>query len=400
MPPHLIADSVISIAAVLGLIILYRVLKASEGRSPLNRRFLFAIIVIGAMIFARVLQWFTGIGVFGNFTFLAASLVPLAALLITEGVLRRHAPRLVKLWAVAGTAILILFTFLPWGNGSLIPLLSLAAFQMLTFLIIGYLVLTRDRDTLSEAENLIVTRLALSLLLILPFALSDFRTDFLDPPVRLSGVAILVMCWLVVSLGRGTISHLEIMRTLGALAFSALGAGISVAWLADMDFRTTVQTIAIVLSAALLVTLFNEARALRRDRERDSLLGYLASADWSDPARFLHGLQRLAMVRGALVLSPEDLKDFDEAFFAALTAQPIRRKSALNTASQNEVEDQFRWFFEKFGVTHALLITQQPVRILALNLPPLAASQAAEFELQVTQKVAQMLSSSRDASHD
>jgi hypothetical protein len=89
-----------------------------------------------------------------------ASLIPLGALVVTEGILRRHAPRAAKIAALAGVVLI--------GFGGAIGLESytkpyaiiLALFQLAGFAICAWLLAMRDRDTLMASENRSIGRLA------------------------------------------------------------------------------------------------------------------------------------------------------------------------------------------------------------------------------------------------
>lgn len=392
MQSHLIADSFVSLAAFLGLLILRVTLKHSEASTPLNDRFLFAIKVVSAIILSRVLWWLTDIRLFDVITIIAAGLVPLATLILCEGLLLRHAPKIMKWLAAGGAVLFLVLAFFPPSLVDPARVIALLVFQSTMFLAVGYLVLSRDKDSLSVAENSTVERLGLSLLLILPFVVSDYRSDFLDVPVRMSGIAILFMCWLAISIGRGNLSHREISRSFFMMAFSAIAAGAAISWLADFDMRTTVQCTAIIVSATVLASIYNEGKTTQRDEERDSLLRYVAEVKTEEPEVFLRGLQNHSLVEGALILNTKDLTDFDETFPDCFTTNPIRKLSEMGKENSQSHDEQLSWFFEKYDATHAMLAAREPFTVVALNMPTLAVSPGADVELQAVQRMAYLLS--------
>ena len=388
MPVDLIADTFVSISAVVGLLILRAMLKTS-ARTPVTVRFLFGIDVVAVLMFTRVLFWLTGNWIFATAVVIAAGLIPLATLLLCEGLLQRHAPRLLK-WVAAGGALafLVLAFVDPQSLGVAIGLVVLQTF---VFFSAGYLVLTRDRDSLSAAENGAVERIGLSLLLILPFAITDYRSELIDTPVRLSGIAVLFLCWLSVSLRRGGFNHREVQSSFLILLCVPIVAGLVIAGLAEFDVRTAFQVTAIIVSAAVLSSLAIEARALRRERERASLLRYVAGST-DDPETFLSGLQSQAAVADAVILKGDELHDFDESFRDALRRHPVRRLSDLGQSDFGAGDEQLRWFFEKYAATHVLLAADDPFTVVALNIPTLSQSPSTEAELQIVQRMAHLLS--------
>jgi hypothetical protein len=159
-----------------------------------------------------------------------------------------------------------------------------------------------------------VDRLALSFLLILPLALTDFRMGPLDAPVRMSGIAILFLCWLAIGLRQhGAGLPREILTGLATLAAAMLGAGAAVAALAGLDARTTVQVVAVFAAAILLAQVHLGLRQVRRDAGASGLLHYLATAPTDDPEAFLQGLRRVGPTARAALLAGPTLGDSTRA---------------------------------------------------------------------------------------
>ncbi len=392
MPAAVIADSFVSLAAFLGLLVLRGSL--ARDRSPLNRRFLFGIDVLNIMLLSRILAWTTGVGFFGQMTEAAGGFVPLAALVLTEGLMRRHAPKPLKWIAAAGAAIVLISAFFnPQWMGQ-IRVYILIGLQLVIFISLGAWVIARDRRLLTAAENLMVDRLSLSLVLIVPFALTDFRDVLFIAPVRLSGIAILFLCWLALSYSRANLTHWEIARSFALTAAAGVSAGLVASSLAGLDGHTTIQITAIMVSATLLAQIYNERKMLYRDEERESMLRYLADGPDKSPETFLRGLQTHPSVTGALVLWEGDLKDFDDSLIHAFDGSPVRKKTASAPADRRgdtERSQQLDWFFEKYDATHAMLVSRQPLVLVALNMPTLAASPGAELELAAVQRFAALM---------
>ncbi len=158
------------LAALAGLFVVHQMVAARGPWQPLNRRFLFGLRVTILLFAGRVLLLLTGIAAFRILVLLAAALIPLAVLLLTEGLLRRHAPVAFKVVIATGTVVFGIGA--PWYGDSIDParLYGLLAFQTLGFGLSGYLVLTRDRAGLGPQENRMVGRLGLSLILLVPMA--------------------------------------------------------------------------------------------------------------------------------------------------------------------------------------------------------------------------------------
>lgn len=126
----LLVQLFLSSAALLGLFVLRGVLIARDPWDPINRRFIFGVQVTMLLFIGRILMITTGIEAFRILVLLAAGLIPLAVLLLTEGLLRRHAPPLIKLFVAGGAVIASGSAF--WYSGSIDPLrlFALLGFQL------------------------------------------------------------------------------------------------------------------------------------------------------------------------------------------------------------------------------------------------------------------------------
>lgn len=386
LSPELMADGVVTLAGAAGLALFGRHLRHETARGPAHAPFRFAIAVLLAVLAARLGFWATGWRTLDLATHLAASLLPLAALLIVEALLRRHAPLPLKAGAVAGAGALWAAVLLPVVPRE-VASGALAIFQLLGFGALGVLVLRRDRGSLSAAENAMIDRLALSFLLILPLALTDFRLGPLDAPVRMSGIAILFLCWLAIGLRQnGAGRPREILVALAALGAAMLAAGLAVAAIAGLDARTTVQVVAVFAAVILLAQVHLGLRQVRRDAGTSGLLHYLATAPHDDPEAFLDGLRRVGPTARAALLSGPALGDFDARFAALFDADPLL--SAAARRGEPAAAEQADWFFARFDATHAIRVGRAPLKLLAVNLPAMAQTPELEDELRLVARLA------------
>ncbi len=386
------ADSIVSTAALFGLMILASSIKRS-GKDSISRRFLFSLYIIQLLLFFRILTWITGIWLFDALTLMVAGILPLAMIILTEGLMRRHASKLVKMIA-AGTAIAFIPLALfpesfaePWRS-----VLLLSA-QLWAFLTAGYMVWTRDKESLSSAENIIIERIALSIPLIIPMIITDFRIPEFEVPVRLSGIAILFMCWLTVSLERSHLKNSDMLRAFLILLSGSILAGLAISYLIETDLTGYIQICVITLSATLVAVLYNDSISLRYDERRDSLLRHMAKGNIKSSASFLTGLQDHPLVEGAVILEEKDLEDFDHSLLKSVfTRDALQRKNGIIEANTSNESENLKWLFERFNATHVTLVSNTPLSLVALNMPSLSASPGAEIELRAVQRMAILIS--------
>jgi hypothetical protein len=397
MIPPTVADTFISLAAFLGLVVLIRAIRTFDAGSPLTRRFLFGLKVLAALMIGRVLAWWTGLFLFEAATIIAAGLVPLATVLVAEGLMRRHAPRLTKWIAAGGAAAFVILAFLPASLVEPWRLVGLFLHQLLTFALVGHMAVRRDRKSLSRAENQAVDRIALSLLLILPLLITDFRSTYVDLPVRLGGLAILFLCWLLISLGQRSVGHRDTVLSFIILTAVALAAARAIGVENGFEAAPLARTASVVTAAALLGVIWKDSIGLRTEQRRQSLIRHLAEDRIDDTLGFLKELQNHPLVEGALLLEEEELADLDlSGLKRLLTARPLLRATETSDLPQTDAE-QLAWLTEKYEATHVMLVSRNPFRLIALNMPSVSASPGAETELKVVQRMALLIS---ERTHD
>ena len=391
--PALIADSMISLAAILGLWVVLGVLRRAGPLDAQTGRFRLGLITVTVFLGGRLLWWQSGAGLFLALMLVAAALIPIAMVVLTEGLLRRHAPLWLKGFTLIGGLVFAVLALLPAPAVEPYRAIALLAFQFAGFVATGWLVASRNRDSLSPNENWLIDRIALSLALILPFLLTEFHLPWLHFPVRLGGVAILAVCWLAVSMGRSTLDHRATIRAFAVIALAALAFGIAIARIAELDLAGHIRAVALVLSALLLVATVTEAMNLSPDSRRDGLLRLIAASKKGDQAAFLEGLRAEFATEGAIALGAKELAGFDQkALAAAFAADPLRQ----HRGPKADPDEQLQALFSRYQVSHLMLVAREPLRLIALNLPAMASHPGAETELRAIQRVALLLADQDD----
>ena len=387
VPMTTIADSFVSLAAFAGILLLLVVLRRRDRsgavRSPTTWRFLLALGIVAALLLARVLDWTTSLPLFGRLSTLAAGLVPLGALLVMEGLMRRHAPLALKVVVALGSLVFVVAAFAPpsWRDATAFDeTWALFAYQFAVFALVALTVLWRDRAALSAAENAALDRIALSLALILPVLVTDYR-GIVDLPVRLGGVAILFLVWLAVTLGSARSASAPFGFAIHLA--SALLAAFALAAMFGLGLAGFVQAAAVMLSATMVAVVAADALAPRRRAEPADLVEMLARADTRDVERFLASLARHPAVADARILRADDLLALDvEALHPLFDAMPVQRRGAV-------ANEQLDWLLKREGATHVFRVRRDPVMLVALALAGIATSEEQEAELALVQRMAE-----------
>lgn len=386
---NILTDLYLSVIALGGLFILQSTLTRDD---PITRRFLFGIRVTMLLFAGRALVVLTGGEGFRFLVMFAASLLPISVLVLTEGLLRRHAPAVGKASVAAGTVVFVFSSFLPADWIDPIRLWGLFLFQISSFALCGWLVINRDKSSLSGAENIAVVRLALSLVLFLPLIVLDFGTIHLGIPIQPSAIGVLTLCWLAITLGNDALGQRSTVMSFVIVFVIALIAGSLIGLTAGGSRTALVLGFAITAAAILLVMIAIDARRQRRAQQSLTILRHLAEGSLKDPLTFLRGLQGFPSVEGALIIEPDALVDLDKLVLERVfKASPVLRRGdplPLDPEEREHVEH----IFQRFEASHVLIIEKSPMRLVALAMPALASSPQAELELIVLQRMAGLIS--------
>ncbi len=396
----MITQLYLSCAALVGLYVLQTVLVRRDPWEPINRRFLFGIRITMVLFAGRVLMILTGIEAFRILILFAAAIIPLAVLILTEGLLRRHAPPLIKA-VIGGGSVLFAISSL-WYSDSIDParLFTLLGFQVLGFLLSGWLIMARDTTSLSSNENAMVVRLGLSLILFIPLAAGDFLLLYIGLPIQFSALGVLILCWLAIGLGRMHLGHRATLINLGVIVGAAILVGAMIALFAELGRDGYLLVIAAIMTTLFVVAILNDARALRLEEQSLGLLHQLANAKTGDPMTFLRDLRDHPLVEGAVVISEDSLDGLqDEVLQQIFEAAPVLRRRAPPQLGA-VADDHIAYLFDRYSATHIMLAMPRPRVLVALSMPSLSASPSAELELQVVQRMAALMAVRRGDQDD
>src|SRR5262249_13531288 len=146
--PSVIADSIVNLCGAIGLTVAMIALYRRDPGGPFTRRLLFLLGVVAALFFIRGLAWWNESAWLDRLSLIPAAMVPLGALVVTEGILRRHAPCAVKRVAVWGAMLLGLGGALVLEAWSAPYTIALSLFQLAGFMTCALLLALRDRSQL------------------------------------------------------------------------------------------------------------------------------------------------------------------------------------------------------------------------------------------------------------
>jgi hypothetical protein len=323
----------------------------------------------------RVIYWHSQSDFFRFGTMAAGSLIPVVFLLFTEGMLRRHAPRKLKLYlSVTALALSIGAGFPPIANHDWYVFL-IGAFQISGFVLVAILVFTRDRAELTQSENLTIDRLGLALLLLLPFLVFDYLAVIRPMPVRLSGLAILAACWICLSFWRPRLRP-DLFGIVLALYF--LGAGFAALFISQqfgLGWRDTVQIAAILLATGFFTAICRDALGMHVSAKRNAVFAGIGAIEVPSLTAYLDDLATRGVLDGVLVLNDTALEEFNREVLAERLGNSVSlpiSELPVDRSRDTPADSQLRALFERYAATHLVQISHRPLRVAALRQAGLA----------------------------
>jgi hypothetical protein len=391
MTSGLIADSIVNLCGAIGLSVAMVTLHRRDPRSPLTRRLVLALGVIALLFLVRGVAWWTGSVVLDRRSLFAAALVPLGALIVTVGILRRHAPRAIKLAVVVGGIALGLGGALGLERFATPYAMSLSLFQLAVFAACGWLLATRDRATLMASENRSIGRLAVGLVAVIPFILTDFQVLAPDIPVRLGALGALLLITAVLIAGGGAETRRQaLLMTALRLGSSALLGAAAACVSPDVDAAQITRFCAIAISGVLTIGLMVDALRAHFEAQVPGVLSSVAASPARTRDQLMAELARHPIFESARRYRESDLAAYDPPLLREFlsTRRVLRHPEApWGLTSSDPAVERVASLMAANSATHLIILSHDPVDVIVLAVPVISADPATETALALVRRL-------------
>jgi hypothetical protein len=389
--PTIIADSIVNICGAVGLGVAMMALYRRDPKSPLTKRLLLAIGVVTMLFFVRGAAWWSGNALLDRISLIPAALIPLGVLIVTEGMLRRHAPRVVKIAAAFGGLLL--------GIGGTVGLerfatpyyLVLSAFQLAGLLCCALLLMTRDRTSLMASENRSIVRLAVGALIVLPFMVTDFRGLFPDIPVRLGALGALLVVATVLNAGSGAETRRQgVSLTALRLASSALLGAAAACMSPDVDAAQIMRFCAVAISGVLAIGMGVDTLRALFESQAPGMLNAVAASAARTRDQLIAELARHPIFESARRYREADLSAYDPELLRDFLSrrQVLRRSEApWGSKSSDPAVERTASLMKASNATHLMILSHDPLDVIVISVPVIAADPATETALELVHRL-------------
>jgi hypothetical protein len=391
MTSGVIADSIVNLCGAIGLTVAMMTLHRRDARSPLTRRLLLALGVIATLFFVRGAAWWSGNALLDRISLIPAALIPLGALIVTEGILRRHAPRQVKIVIVLGGIGLGLGGAFGLERFATLYFVLLSLFQLAGFATCGWLLATRDRTTLMASENRSIGRLAVGALIVIPFIATDFQVLAPDIPVRLGALgALLVVTAILIAGGGAETRRQALLMTALRLSSSAL-LGAAAAFVSpDVDGAQIIRFGAIAISGVLTIGLMVDALRAYFESQVPGVLDSVAASPARTRDQLIAELARHPIFESARRYRENELAAYDPPMLRDFlsTRRVLRRAEApWGLTSSDPAVERAVSLMAANSATHLIILSHDPIDVIVLAVPVISADPATETALALVRRL-------------
>jgi hypothetical protein len=386
--PTLVADVLVNLFGALGACVVAYNLRRSDPKGAVTSRAVFALGLVAVLFVTRCLAWSTGSALLDGLVDIIAAATPLAGLLVAEGLLRRHAPRRLKVAILAGTLLVVSITVLP-GIPTIVGSNAELAVVAGGFGAIGVLLWTRDKASLSEVENAGIRRVVVAMALLVPLIATDFRSIWPDVPVRFGAVGALVVLFFAFGPGRST----DRERIVSLMVFAAIAALFAFGYVSaghGEDIGQAIRATATGFCGLIVAALSSEALGARSERRRpvDPLLAA------STREQFAAALKGHRLIGNAVILDAADVAPLHHpAFESLMTEKPVLRRADAPWArsTRDDGVERANSLFITYDATHVMRLSRQPLRLAIFALPQISSDVRAESEIVAAQRIGEMI---------
>ena len=135
----------------------------------------------------------------------------------------------------------------------------------------------------------------------------------------------------------------------------------------------------------MLLAIWQAAIALRIEDRQQVALREIADAKGQGPQASVALLRRAAGAPDAILVDEAELADMNlKDLRASFSASPVFQLGATD-------DEQVNWLFSRFDATHAVFLSDTPLRVVMLNGPDIAALDSTSAALRAVQRMARVI---------
>jgi hypothetical protein len=280
-----------------------------------------------------------------------------------------------------------------FGLADLVTLyaVALSLFQLAGFATCAWLLAARDRASLMASENHSIARLALGALIVIPFILTDFRTLFPDIPVRLGALGALLAVMIMLIAGGGAETRRHGLTLMALRLVSSALLGIAAAYVApDVNAAEVIRFCAVAVAGVLTIGLMTDTLRALFESQEPGVLNSIAGSPARTRDQLITELSHHPVFESARRYRETDLTAYDPSLLHEFlaTRHVLRRSEApWGRAVAEPATERIVSLMTANSATHLIVLSHDPVDVIALAVPVTSADPATETALALVRRL-------------
>jgi hypothetical protein len=379
-----LAEGFTNIVAGAGLWYYLFTILINGTRSLLERRLTCLLAVVGSLFLLRGVGYTAEITpVLSPYIFLLSIFFPLATVLFSEALLRKHVPLPLKILLCFSTIALAPFAFLEVKTAAFYA--CLVTYQAVVMIWLAYLTITRDKKSLSEAENRLINGVSIACAVAIPLLMSDYRSVFGWHFMRLGALGGLVFCLSTIKFSEKA-SKLEVGREFVHILLTDL-LGTLLFCLIWSDFDYFGVAYATFMTMHLLILILKELSLLKVSKMQDWIFALTEAIEKGQVRTVTDLHQWLSRQLGStslVFLNEDSMAEFD----VQVIREFIANKSELSlTELRSQLSlpaaQQLIYALESHQMNGVHVVGLNPLLLIFTNTPSFKGAAAYEKEMKI-----------------
>lgn len=381
----LMAEASMNIAAGVALAATLFKIRSKASRNLLHTLLTILLVNLLLIVTIRGIDYAFGVQESTKIIlFCLSAILPLSSILFAEGLMRRHAPLLLKLFGLIGALTLCVASF-SYQSYQLLFFAGLSGFQLSVFASIVWIAWRRPVHSLSETENRTLVSLGLILLISLPLMISDFRFVFGWSIPRMGALAILLFTVTMLKLtdkpGRRQIlleiAYIPAINLLGAAVFSLVWG----------DSKSFIIIYPMLIAFHLFIVAMNEI-LFGQGQIQDwifVLIEKMNAQKQQDLATVQSVIKEVMNSQTMLLFSEDQLSSYDlSALKEEMRTKEVQSlREIRDQKSKSFSKSQLIYLLESHQMSEAHLISLEPLTIILVNNRSMGFSSDYQKELSL-----------------
>tara|TARA_R110000868_G_scaffold132381_5_gene343312 strand:- start:13693 stop:14874 length:1182 start_codon:yes stop_codon:yes gene_type:complete len=366
MPLHKI-EGLLNLVSAVGIIFYLAYVWRNKYRTLFEARISLLLFLFFWMFTVRgVGYWNESVESLSKFILLPAAFLPLSGIYFVEGMLRRHAPKWIKIFVSLGTVAVITQLMISENDYLYYGMIF---FQISTLLLLISLLMSSKNQDGSSEERLLQQRIFVAFTFGLPFYLTDYAQLLNYPIARVGCIGGLILVLSALLYFETHPRRKLIMTFLTIFIQDALATLMIVVVLSEMNATNFVLSFELILVCHLVFIIFNSSFFAERSHLRGWAFRVINSG--ASGKGGVHVINKALQGEGITFHDESMLNSYDLNSLKSFLAKSAKVRYPLNELNDDNssAAEQLAYLLEESQANTLLVLIKNPLVVVTMNNP-------------------------------